>query len=77
MTNQGKHVALVSPANPKAYAKALGGALLAGLITLAAVAASATGISEVTFMQWILVAISVLGTGLGVYAIPNRPTLGS
>ncbi len=53
--------------------KALGGAVLAGLITLAAVAATAKGIGDVTFIQWILVAISFVGVGTGVYAIPNKP----
>jgi len=66
---------LVSKANPAAYAKAVGGAILAGFITLGAVAANAQGIADVTFLQWILVATSVLGTGLGVYEIPNAPTL--
>lgn len=54
--------------------KALGGGILAGLITLAAVAATAKGIGDVSFIQWVLVAISVVGTGTGVYALPNRST---
>ncbi len=54
-------------------AKALGGGILAGLITLAAVAATAKGVGDVTFIQWVLVAISALGTATGVYAIPNKP----
>lgn len=53
--------------------KALAGGVLAGLITLAAVAATAKGITDVTFIQWVLVAISVVGTGTGVYALPNKP----
>lgn len=57
---------------PAEYAKATGGAILAALITLAAVAANAEGIADVTFIQWVIVAISGLGTGLGVYAIPNK-----
>lgn len=55
-------------------AKAAGGGILSGLITLAAVAANAKGIGDVTFLQWNLVAISTLGVWLGVYAIPNRPS---
>lgn len=54
--------------------KSIGGAILAGLITLGAVAANAHGIGDVTFLQWVLVATSVLGTGIGVYAIPNAVT---
>lgn len=61
--------------NPAEYAKAILGAALSGLITLAAVAANAKGIGDVTFIQWVLVAISTVGTGIGVYAIPNRPPL--
>lgn len=60
----------------KGYAKAILGGLLAGLITLAAVAANAKGIDSVTFIQWVIVAISFLGTGTGVYAIPNTPKIG-
>lgn len=63
----------VSAVNPKGYLKAIGGAILAGLITLGAVAANAQGITDVTFLQWVLVATSALGTGLGVWAIPNAP----
>lgn len=57
----------------KPIAKSLAGGILAGLITLAAVAAGAKGVGDVTFIQWVLVAISTLGTGTGVYAVPNRP----
>lgn len=53
-------------------AKAILGGILSGLITLAAVASGAAGFPEVTFMQWILVAISTIGVWIGVYAIPNR-----
>ena len=59
----------------KGYAKAILGGLLAGLITLAAVAANANGIVDVTFIQWILVAISFLGTATGVYVIPNKSSV--
>lgn len=55
-------------------AKAILGGVLSGLITLAAVAANATGIGDVTFIQWVLVAISTIGVWIGVYTIPNRPT---
>ena len=55
-------------------AKAVLGGILAGLITLAAVAANATGIQDVTFIQWVLVATSTIGVWIGVYAIPNRPS---
>lgn len=54
-------------------AKALGGGILAGLITLTAVAANAGGPADVTFIQWVLVASSTLGVWIGVYVIPNRP----
>lgn len=54
-------------------AKAALGGVLSGLITLAAVAANATGVGDVTFIQWVLVAISTIGVWIGVYAIPNRP----
>lgn len=62
--------------NPLNYAKAIGGALLAGLITLTAVIDPTAGPADVTFFQWLMVAVSVLGTGIGVYAIPNRSTIG-
>lgn len=55
-------------------AKALGGGLIAGGITLAAVASDAATPADVTFIQWVLVGVSVLGTGLGVWAIPNKPS---
>jgi len=55
-------------------AKALAGGILAGLITLTAVAANAKGIGDVTFIQWLLVGTSTLGVWIGVYAIPNRPS---
>lgn len=55
-------------------AKAALGGVLSGLITLAAVAANATGPQDVTFIQWILVATSTIGVWIGVYAIPNRPS---
>jgi len=55
--------------------KAILGGILSGLITLAAVAASAGGPGDVTFIQWVLVAISTIGVWIGVYAIPNRPTI--
>lgn len=54
-------------------AKAVLGGILSGLITLAAVASTAGGPGEVTFIQWVLVAISVVGVWIGVYTIPNRP----
>lgn len=54
-------------------AKAALGGILSGLITLAAVAANAHGIQDVTFIQWVLVAISIIGVWIGVYRIPNRP----
>lgn len=54
-------------------AKAALGGVLAGLITLAAVAANANGPADVTFIQWVLVATSTIGVWIGVYAIPNRP----
>lgn len=55
-------------------AKAALGGILSGLITLAAVASNARGIQDVTFIQWVLVAISTIGVWIGVYAIPNRPS---
>jgi len=55
-------------------AKAAGGGILSGLITLAAVASNATGIQDVTFIQWVLVGISTIGVWIGVYQIPNRPS---
>lgn len=55
------------------YAKAFGGAILAGIITLTAVIDPSAGPADVSFFQWLMVGASVLGTGLGVYAIPNRP----
>lgn len=55
-------------------AKAALGGILSGLITLAAVATNATGVGDVTFIQWVLVAISTIGVWIGVYAIPNRPS---
>lgn len=54
-------------------AKAIAGGLIAGGITLAAVASDATSPADVTFIQWVLVGVSVLGTGFGVWAIPNKP----
>lgn len=56
----------------KGYAKAILGGLLAGLITLSAVAVNVKTPADVTFIQWVIVAISFLGTATGVYAIPNR-----
>lgn len=56
----------------KGYAKAILGGLLAGLITLSAVAVNVKGPGDVTFIQWVIVAISFLGTATGVYAIPNK-----
>ncbi|MEX1079799.1 MAG: hypothetical protein WED09_11900 [Homoserinimonas sp.] len=56
-------------------AKAALGGVLSGLITLAAVAATATGVQDVTFIQWVLVAISTIGVWIGVYSIPNRPAV--
>ena len=56
----------------KGYAKAILGGLLAGLITLSAVAVNVKSPADVTFIQWVIVAISFLGTATGVYAIPNR-----
>lgn len=55
-------------------AKAALGGVLAGLISLAAVAANAKGIGDVTFIQWVLVATNFIGVWIGVYAIPNRPS---
>lgn len=54
-------------------AKAILGGILAGLITLTAVAANAHGPADVTFIQWVLVATSTIGVWIGVYTIPNRP----
>ncbi|WP_157156269.1 hypothetical protein [Diaminobutyricimonas sp. LJ205] len=56
----------------KESAKAIGGAVLSGLITLTAVMDPTDGPADVTFFQWLLVGVSVLGTGIGIYAIPNR-----
>lgn len=55
-------------------AKAVAGGVLAGLITLAAVAADASSPQDVTFIQWVLVGTSTIGVWIGVYAIPNRPS---
>lgn len=57
----------------KSSAKAVAGGLIAGGVTLAAIATDATTPGDVTFIQWVLVGVSVLGTGFGVWAVPNKP----
>lgn len=53
---------------PQEYAKAIVGAMLAGL------AALATGLSDsvMTPVEWIMVATAVLTAGVAVFGIPNR-----
>jgi hypothetical protein len=52
------------------YAKAVAGAVVAGLTALLPAIQDGNGVSAA---EWIVVAIAVLG-GLGiVYAVPNRP----
>ena len=60
----------------KTYAKAVVGALIAGLTALGA-AVQTGSIGDVTTGQWITVALAVLGTFAGVFAVPNttlKPT---
>lgn len=57
----------VQRANP--YAKAIIGALIAGLTTLGAVLADGT----VHPAEWTAVAVSALTTLVGVHQVPNRP----
>ena len=55
------------------FAKAYGGAIYAGLIYLMSVIAPAAHPSDVTFVQWIGFAATILGTWLGVAVITNGP----
>lgn len=55
----------------KPYAKALAGALLAGLGAYAVALAD----DSVTQLEWVAVAATMLGTLLGVRQIPNRGPL--
>lgn len=49
------------------YAKAITGALVAGLLVLK----SAVGDDVVTVAEWIDVAVSVIGAGGAVWVVPN------
>lgn len=60
----------------KYYGKAIGGALISGLLYLLTVLTPAATVGDITLVQWIGFWVSVLGTGLGVGVITNgaKPT---
>lgn len=51
--------------------KAILGAVLAGLATIIATLQAAS--NDMGAMDWIIVVLSAIVTGLGVYLVPNRP----
>ena len=55
------------------YAKAIMSALLAGLLYFLTVLSPAATFGQITLFQWIGFFVAVLGSGLGVAAIPNGP----
>lgn len=55
---------------PSEYAKAIVGALLAGLTALATALADDEGVADV---EWVGIAVAVVATFGGVYRVRNRP----
>ena len=58
------------------YGKALGGAVISGLLYFLTVLTPAATLGDITLLQWIGFWVTVLGTGLGVGTISNgaKPT---
>ena len=54
------------------YAKAVVAFVVSLLASLRVVLPADGGLGDVTLAQWIGVAIAVLGTPAGVYAVPNK-----
>jgi hypothetical protein len=59
------------------YLKAIVGAVVAGLTYFMTVLAPTATLSDVTLVQWIGFAVSVLGTFAGVAAVTNGPKPGA
>jgi len=53
-------------------AKAIVALLLPGLALVATLLVGDQTLGDLNTLQWILIAIAVLGTPIGVYAIPNK-----
>jgi hypothetical protein len=58
--------------NPALYAKALYASVVAWLGALSAVLVGDIGISDLTDGQWVVVVLSALVAGGGVFGIPNK-----
>jgi len=60
----------------KHYAKAIIGAIIAGLLYLLTVLTPAATAGDITLVQWIGFWVTTLGTLIGVAAVPNgaKPT---
>jgi hypothetical protein len=53
--------------------KAILGAILAGLAALLATLQAAPDSADMRAMDWVIIILSAVVTGMGVYLVPNRP----
>lgn len=61
------------PGTPQTGHKAILAGLLAGLATLLATLQGRTDLDTMRPVDWMIVALGALVTGLGAYLMPNRP----